>query len=56
MSSKIDEIGPWTAELVALNGRLVKKTRLIMEKMTLSHFIRYFLSDPFHTCRQWGHA
>ena len=25
MSSKIDEIGPWTAELAALNGRPVKK-------------------------------
>ena len=27
MSSKIDEIGPWTAELAALNGRLVKKNQ-----------------------------
>ena len=25
--------------------------RLIMGKTTSSHFLHYFLSDPFHTCR-----
>ena len=29
-----------------------KNLRLIMEKMTSSHFLRYISSDPFHTCRQ----
>ena len=51
MSSKFGEIRPWTAELAALE-RLKKYHRLIMEKMTSSHFLRYFSSDPFHTCRQ----
>ena len=49
MSSKFGEIRPWTAEVAALE-RLKKSHRLIMEKMT-SHFLRYFSSDPFHTCR-----
>ena len=51
MSSKFGEIRPWTTELAALE-RLKKSHRLIMEKMTSSHFLRYFSSDPFHTCRQ----
>ena len=51
MSSKFGEIRPWTAELAALE-RLKKSHRLIMEKMTSSHFLHYFSSDPFHTCRQ----
>ena len=55
MSSKFGEIGPWTTELAAFE-RLKKSHRLIMEKMTLSHFLRYFSSDPFYTCRQLGHA
>ena len=38
-------------ELAALE-RLKKSHRLIMEKMTSSHCLRYFSSDPFHTCRQ----
>ena len=46
MSSKFGEIRPWTAELAALE-RLKKSHRLIMEKMTSSHFLRYFSSDPF---------
>ena len=51
MSSKFSEIRPWTTELAALE-RLKKKTiRLIIEKMLSSHFLRYFSSDPFHTCR-----
>ena len=29
-----------------------KSHRLIMEKMTSSHFLCYFSSDPFHTCSQ----
>ena len=45
------EIQPWTTELAALE-HLKKSHRLIMEKMTSSHFLRYFSSDPFHTCRQ----
>ena len=48
MSSKFGEIRPWTTELAALE-RLKK---IIMEKKTSSHFLRYFSSDPFHTCRQ----
>ena len=51
MSSKFGEIGPWTTELAALE-RLKKVHRLIMEKMTSSHFSAIFSSDPFHTCRQ----
>ena len=41
MSSKFGEIRPWTTELAALD-RLKKSHRLIMEKMTSSHFLRYF--------------
>ena len=37
MSSKFGEIQPWTTELAALE-RLKKSHRLIMEKMTSSHF------------------
>ena len=48
---KFGEIQIWTTELAALE-RLKKSHRLIMEKMTSSHFLRYFSSDPFHTCRQ----
>ena len=56
MSSKLgDEIEPCTTELAALE-RLKKFHRLIMEKRTSSHFLRYFSSDPLHTCRQCGHA
>ena len=56
MSSKFGEIRPWTTELAA-RKRLKKKThRLIMEKNTSSHFLCYFSPDPFHTCRQRGHA
>ena len=51
MSLKFGEIGPWTTELAALE-RLKKSHRLIMEKMMSSHFLRYFSSDPFNTCRQ----
>ena len=46
MSSKFGEIRPWTTELAALE-RLKKSHRLIMEKKTSSHFLRYFSSDPF---------
>ena len=45
--SKFGEVRPWTTELAAL-----ERHRLIMEKMTSSHFLRYFLSDAFHTRRQ----
>ena len=55
MSSKFVEIGLWTTELAALE-RLKKSHRLIMEKMMSSHFLGYFSSDPFPTCRQRGHA
>ena len=41
MSSKFVEIRPWTTELAALE-RLKKSHRLIMEKMTSSHFL-FFL-------------
>ena len=51
MSSKFGEDRPWTIELAALE-RLKKSHRFIMEKMTSSHVLRYFSSDPFHTCRQ----
>ena len=51
MSSKFGEIRPWTTELADLE-RLKKSHRLIMDKMTSSHFPRYFSSDPFHTSRQ----
>ena len=37
MSSKFGEIRPWTSVLAALE-RLKKSHRLIMEKMTSSHF------------------
>ena len=47
MSSKFGEIRPWTAELAALE-RLKKSHRLIMEKMTSSHFLRYFSSEDMH--------
>ena len=46
MSLKFGEIKSWTRELAALE-RLKKSHRLIMEKMTSSHFLRYFSSDPF---------
>ena len=46
MSSKFGEIRPWNAELAALE-RLKKTHRLIMEKTTSSHFLRYFSSDLF---------
>ena len=52
MSLKFGEIGPWTTELAALERHKKKSHRLIMEKMTSSHFLRYFSSDPFNTCRQ----
>ena len=45
MSSKFGEIRPWTTELAALE-RLKKTHSLIMEKMTSSHFLHYFSSDP----------
>ena len=32
--------------------RFEKFHRLIMEKMTSSHFLRFFSSYPFNTCRQ----
>ena len=51
MSSKFGDIGPWTTELAALE-RLKKSHRLIMGKMTSSHSLSYFSSDPFQTCRQ----
>ena len=41
MSSKFGEIRPWTTELAALE-RLKKSHRLIMEKMTSSHFSAIF--------------
>ena len=44
MSSKFGEIRPWTAELAALE-RLKKSHRLIMEKMTSSHF-----NEAMRTC------
>ena len=46
MSSKFGEIGPWTTDLTALE-RLKKSHRLIIEKITSSHFLRYFSSDFF---------
>ena len=46
MSSKFGEIRPWTTELAALE-HLKKSHRLIMEKMTSSHFLHYFSSDSF---------
>ena len=52
MSSKFGEIRPWTTELAALERLKKKSYRLIMEKMTSSHFLCYFSFDPFHTCRQ----
>ena len=48
--NEFGKIGPWNTELAALEC-LKKSHRLIMEKKT-SHFLRYFSSDPFHTCRQ----
>ena len=51
MSLEFGEIGPWTMKPAALE-RLEKNVRLIMEKITLSHYLRYFSSDPFHTCSQ----
>ena len=41
MSSKFDQIGPWITELAALE-HLKKSHRLIMEKMTSSHFPAFF--------------
>ena len=41
MSSKFGEIRTWTTELDAIE-RLKKSYRLIMEKMTSSHFLRFF--------------
>ena len=46
MSSKFGEIRPWTTELAALE-HLKKSHRLIIEKMTSSHFLCYFSYDPF---------
>ena len=42
MSSKFGEIRPWTTELAALERLKNKSHRLIMEKMTSSHFLRFF--------------
>ena len=53
MSSKFGKIRPWTTELAALE-HLKKSHRLIMEKMTSSHFLRYFSSDPFLTSSKFG--
>ena len=39
MSSKFGEIRPWTTELAALESLKKKSHRLIMEKMTSSHFL-----------------
>ena len=53
MISKFGKIRLWTTELAALE--LLKKShRLIMGKMISSHFLCYFSSDHFHTCRQPG--
>ena len=52
MSSKFGEIRPCTTELAALERLKKNPIDLLMEKMTSSHFLRYFSSDPFHTCRQ----
>ena len=41
MSSKFGKIRPWTTELAALE-RLKTFHGLIMEKMTSSHFLRFF--------------
>ena len=38
--------------LIAFSASEKKPLRLIMEKMTSSHFLHYFSSNPFHTCRQ----
>ena len=42
MSSKFGEIRPWTTELAALERLEKNPYILIMEKMTSSHFLRYF--------------
>ena len=57
MSSKFDRIRPRATELAALERRK-KSHRLKMggKKITASHFLGCFWSDPFHTCRLWGHA
>ena len=47
MSSKFGEILPWTTELAALDRLKKKSHRLIMEKMSSSHFLRYFLIRSF---------
>ena len=52
MSSKFIEIRPWTKEFAALERLKKNSDTLIMEKITSSHFLHYFSSDPFHTCRQ----
>ena len=52
MSSKFGEIRQWTTELAAIERLKKESHRLVMEKMTSSHFLRYFSSDPFHNCRQ----
>ena len=46
MSLKFGEIGPWPTGLAALE-HLKKSHRLIMEKMTSSHFLRYFFIYSF---------
>ena len=42
MSLKFGKIRPWTTELAALEHLKKKSHRLIMEKMTSSHLLRYF--------------
>ena len=49
---KFGEIRPWTTELAALERLKKIPYSLIMEKKSSSHFLCYFSSDPFHTCRQ----
>ena len=51
MSSKSGWIRPRTTEIAALKRLEKKSHRHIMGKTTYSHFLRYFSSDPFHTCR-----
>ena len=47
MSSKFCEIRPWTTELAALER--LKEIPLTYNR---ENDVRYFSSDPFHTCRQ----
>ena len=49
MSSKFGEIRPWTAELAALER--LKKIPQTYNGENDVIFLRYFSSDPFHTCR-----